>query len=220
MKLTSILIVTWMSAATAIAQSPRADFVLDLLTFQHAPASDAANPPTSGSGGGSSHRNPTPDPIRLTLLTLERTRYAWGDSIVYEVLVENIGRRPVTLPWSPDLIAADSVRPGRADDNRSGAVSLEVRRDGRPLPNARIAFQTLFGARTQPRTVQTLAPRQTALIRVPGYWEASAAEVASVMGQEQAATVQVTAVFDLFDEHLQVHSVNSIEVSVERRPTP
>jgi hypothetical protein len=218
-RLTAILIVVSLWTATGIAQSPRADFVLDLLTYQHAPDPAVAPVLSSGSGGGTSDGVRRPDPIRFTLVTLERTRFVWGDSVVYEVLIENIGNRPLTLPWSSDLSAAGPSE--QTHGRRTGAVSLEVRRrNGSPFPDASLELQSLFGTRTEPRTLQTLAPRRTALIRVPGWWNASATGVAAVMRQEQAATVQVTAVLDLFDEHLQVHSANSIEVLVERRPAP
>ena len=216
------LIVVCLSTTTAIAQSPRADFVLDLLTYRHAPDPDDAPLLSSGSGGGTSDGGRRPDPVRLTLVTLERTRFVWGDSVVYEVLIENIGNWPLTLPWSPDRSAAAPRQSKETSGRRRGALWLEVRRDGcAPVPPcARLELQSLFGSRSEPGTLQTLAPRQTALIRVPGLWRASEFELSRLMRQEQAATVQVTAALDLFDEQLQVHSLNSIEVSVERRPAP
>ena len=50
--------------------------------------------------------------LTITLVSLDKTSYSLGDEVTYEVKVQNSGKAPVEIPWTPhsgDLEPADSL---------------------------------------------------------------------------------------------------------------
>lgn len=75
------------------------------------------NTATASSGGvgvgGIPHREPK-EPLRLTLLSLDKNKAELGDDIIYELKVENVGNEPFIIPWNPhsaDLEPEDAEQP-------------------------------------------------------------------------------------------------------------
>jgi hypothetical protein len=215
MRITFALI-PFVAVAVTAGQTLPVDHVLDVVSYRFSEAVE--EPPvgirshaSSSSEGNVSPLNKT---IRLTLFSLERDEFRWGDSCIYEVLIENIGREPIVIPWSPDR----NLFPISARDAMSwyldGAVGLEVlgRRGSRPL--ARLKLQPLFGSDTVGGSLQTVAAGQRAMIRIPGQWRASEAEIAEVARHQPDGLVSVAATLDLFDQVVHVRSINAIDITV------
>src|SRR5687767_3789706 len=89
-------------ATTLSAQNRKPDHYLDVLGISRSATSLAA-PYVPWDNMIVSVSHPVFDTtIKLTLVSVDVPVFAWGDYFVYEVLIENTGKKPVTLPWSPD----------------------------------------------------------------------------------------------------------------------
>jgi hypothetical protein len=212
-----------LSSALAAAQSQRAaDHVLDILTYRVTPETSApANPSTLPAGGGVSGGESTQRPrgtLKVTLLSLDRLSYETGDPVIYEVWIENTGNRPVVLPWSPDLVRFRGPGP-IAPPSVEALVFLEVRDRARSRALAQLEPSMLFGSRAVAGSLATLAPRETAWMRVPGFWRTSEREMQAMLS-ETDGVVQVAAAVHVLRTPLRVHSTNSLEVSVRSRHVP
>ena len=189
------------------AQPPATEHVLDILTYQFRTA-----PPASKGGGvveGEVRSHPLAPPehsLAVTLLDADRRVYNPGDTIIYEVTLENVGRVPVTLPWSPDHVQFSGAK-----DPLLGILSLEVRDvSGRTLLG-RLEPQGLYGSNAVPGTLLRLRPGERARIRVRSVWNNSDHARAAML-QQPGGLVSITAVYiSGVREH---RSVNGIEVSV------
>src|ERR1700738_2158492 len=51
-----------------------------------------------------------PSPLKVTLLSVDKADYKWGDKFVLEMLVRNGGDQPIVLPWMVDWRIAYSGR--------------------------------------------------------------------------------------------------------------
>jgi hypothetical protein len=189
-----LLIITLLLSGGVLAagQTPPHDYVLDILGYPLTPEDHRAESgPRSVSGGvlgGASHGFRPQVNLRVTLNGIDRRSYETGDMIVYEVSVENVGRRPVTMPWSPDLVLFNNVN---WEAVRWAGLSLMVsNRSAKQL--AQLYPQILLGADAVAGSLLTMAPGGRALIRVPGYWRTSDRELAAVL-REPNGVVQVSA---------------------------
>ncbi len=61
-------------------------------------------------------------PIRVTVQGITPREYAVGETLRYEVIVENIGSVPVVLPW----LAADSLSDHPAEQLLMASIALEA----------------------------------------------------------------------------------------------
>ena len=95
-------------------------------------------------------------------------------------------------------------------------ISLEVRDRGGSKQLASLEPSLLFGSREIAGSLETLAPGETAWIRVPGFWRTSDREI-NAMVKEPDGAVQVRAVIDLLRPPIRVGSANGLEVSVRLR---
>ena len=89
-------------AASLSAQNRKPDHYLDILGVSR-PSTWPAAPHVPGDGSRSSMSHQVfATTLKVTLVTVDVSNFTWGDYFVYEVLIENSGKQPVTLPWSPD----------------------------------------------------------------------------------------------------------------------
>lgn len=215
----ALIALTLSGALAGAGQLPRADHVLDIVGYRLAPDDGLANPDAArlpaGSLGGASHEPSSQLNVKVTLGRLDRLSYQTGDSVVFELWIENVGARPVMLPWSPDR-AAFKTQERTEPPLRKASLFLEVRDRSGFNRLAWLEPQLLFGSETVDGSLITLAPREKALIRAPGYWRTSDGEMAAVL-REPNGIVQVSVVLHLFESRLMVRSKNGIEVAVQDR---
>src|SRR5262249_39813698 len=107
--------------------------------------------------------------------------YIFGTSITYEISVTNRGRSAFALPWSADraLIENDS----QPYTQLQLALTVFDRQGGEHLLSAVI----LSGAPRVPRSIQMLAPNETARIRARGNLRVSPEEAGRIASEGQAA---------------------------------
>lgn len=100
---------------------------------------------------------------------LEFPAFVWGEEFVYELLLKNVGALPIFVPWSPNIDLVRSAIYRDRPDLRRATISLEVYGpSGQRL--GRLEMQHLAGATSELQTLQTLAPGQSAILRVRGRW--------------------------------------------------
>ena len=210
-------LVLCLGAVAAVAgQSRPAHHVLDVVTYPPASDSGASSAPAGVPAGQASVKGHVRSVVNLRarLVSLDFSSYETGDPVIYEIEVENMGRTPVVLPWSPD-----SVRVARESDGESiqAIISLEVwdvsgsrRRLGTLEP------LSLSGSANVAGSLQSLGPREIALIRVPGTWRAVESE-RRAMVNEPRGDVHVKGVITLVQDHVSVRTTNGIPVSLRDR---
>jgi hypothetical protein len=204
------------AVAGVSGQSRPAHHVLDVVTYPVASESGTSSAPAgvpAGHVSAKAHDRSAVN-LRARLVSLDFASYETGDPVIYEIEVENMGRTPVVLPWSPD-----SVRVSRESDGESiqAIISLEVwdgggsrRRLGTLEP------LSLSGSANVAGSLQSLGPREIALIRVPGRWRAVESE-RRAMVNEPGGNVQVKGVITLVQDQVTVRTTNGIPVSLRLR---
>lgn len=188
------------------AQSPQTDHTLDLTS----PAV-LRTPPVVRGGGGvarSGQASPTPLPLRLRLVQLDRSTYELGNPIVYEVELTNVGSRPIGLPWSADLELI--TQPGRSFIQSTLFLSV----GDRPEREIQLATTMLGGSTSVRDSIQTIRPGEVARIKV--------ASTINAPPQSQLAGSSVPAhVVYRFNTGLSVdwedlRSVNALPIEFQR----
>ena len=153
MKALSIGLLCLATIAIPAAQRPTADNYLDVAghTYTGPTGTGAFMPGRKSSSWTSGVR--VDNNLRLTLMPLERTDFVLGESFTYEVFMENIGKTPVTLPWSPDRGAFVQPAPRTPDGFISGSVYLQVESaDGQQSTLSLLEVQPLYGSNEVPRS--------------------------------------------------------------------
>ena len=217
-----ILATALVSMGTGLsAQRPQADHHLDIPGENRSSASPAAPfvPTGPSTMTGQSHRE-FATVLKLTLVSVDVSEFAWGDHFVYEVLIENTGKLPVTLPWSPDMGAFAQPVKRTPPGFRSGTLRLQV--EPANAPGSVLAFldhQALYGSLEVPRSLLVLPPGKTALVRVPAQWSATMQEGrAAVLGQPDGA-VRIRAILTIYDDDVPLtRSTNTLPIRVQPRP--
>jgi hypothetical protein len=183
-----------------VGQRPSAEPVLDLVGFRPTPDPASASSDVghgTGRATGTSHERRQTLELKLELLEFQRVVFNPGDSLIYEVVVANVGTEPVTLPWS-----ADRVRFATDGQRIDGIVGLEIRdATGKELL-ARLPAQALYGSRAVPDSLLTLLPSQRARIRVPATWRTSEVELGLMLAQPMGR-VQVGALFQIKGQEIR-----------------
>src|SRR4051812_35674116 len=186
-------LVVALTAAAAVglfSQSVTTEHVLDIAAFRLTPETTAAPnagiPPSDFSGR--SHA-PTSRPLSLTLAALHRSVYVSGETMEYEVLLENVSRGPVTLPWSPDRVRFTNV-----ERQITSVLELEVRDAVGTRVLAHLQPQVLYGAREIPGSLLVLPPGHTARIKVPSVWIAPEQQTRAML-LEPSGALRVFAVY-------------------------
>ena len=114
-----------------------------------------------------------PLPVKITLLSLDKESYYNGEPLVLEVRLENIGDKPLLIPWTRDWRLLDRRNP-KPDALIFGIVSPIIEQDltgkYKQLVNKLMAVNRahLFGSTEVSGTLITLPPGGTARIRTPG----------------------------------------------------
>src|SRR5260370_1344852 len=91
---------------------------------------------TARGGGGvsGSHDTPFPKlPLEITLLSIDKSSYQMGQEMIYDVVIKNVGRDLVVIPWSPDRdriqLDEETYPAGYMDANLGLVLSYKVMGD-------------------------------------------------------------------------------------------
>src|SRR5262245_17891675 len=120
-KRATVFALCWTALAGVLSQER-----IDLDLTRNRPAQREAVGGGSVSRSGSGHGTQPVVPIKVTLISLNAPRYRLGDTVVYDIEIENISRDVIVLPWSMDR---DRVRPNEQQipsGYRSASTSLLV----------------------------------------------------------------------------------------------
>jgi len=60
----------------------------------------------------------------VSLLSLDRTQYRFGQSVFFEVKIRNVGKEPIILPWASNLADFEPQNLSATYTYRQGTVSL------------------------------------------------------------------------------------------------
>jgi hypothetical protein len=150
----------------------------DLLDLTLAADSQTLAPDRfNGPMGGSSSDWPQTLPIEMTLLDLPASGHRFYEPFIYRLRLENVGSEPVVIPWEPDWTQI-------VDDPEHVIANLIIWTDvgDRPFPDSRALSGSirLYGSRSTPRTLKTLAPGASVEIIIPSRWSMRGDESAFV----------------------------------------
>jgi hypothetical protein len=185
------LIIVLLTAWAVSLSQHSAEYVLDLLTYRHgdqrpsAAPSDVVPGEVRGEREGDSTRA---EHLVVSLLDLDRSAYAPGETVVGEITITNAGSTAVAIPWCPDRTAIP------AKDLVQGILAFEVRDATGKHLLGRLQPQGLYGSAAVAGTLQTLAPGDRARIRLPSRWNSSDAERDEILRQP-SGLVKVFAVY-------------------------
>ena len=62
--------------------------------------------------------------VTATLLSLDRTIYPLGEQVTFEHKIQNTGKDPVIVPWTPNLGDLEPIDPNASYEYRVGVVVL------------------------------------------------------------------------------------------------
>ena len=210
--------VLFTAAIGLFAQGREADHYLDIPGQGRTPIPSGSFFPGPNSIGGSSHPSVS-NPLRLTLRSIDGADFAYGDYFNFEVLIENTGKQPIRIPWSPN--AGAFAQPVRRTPSEflNGGLSLQVESaDGKQALLAFLDSQALYGSAEVPGSLLMLAPGRIAHVRVPAQWSATVDAGRDAILRQPGGAVQVRAVFSIFvDSFPSARSTNTIPVRVVRR---
>lgn len=116
--------------------------------------------PVSGTLQGMSGVPAPASPFSVRLLSTDHQSYRRGDPIVYEIEIANAAPAPVALP-----VSLDHQSFAHLDHPPSLRIVLDGVAAGRTEP---IAAISLVGSSTMSGSLQTLAPGEHLVIRIPG----------------------------------------------------
>lgn len=157
-------------------------------------ANRAICPSNIGGLARMTHAAPPTMPLRVTLLGPEQRAYKLGDEVVFEVMVENVGQVPYTIPWAGEKDAL-KVRPDPCDPPPPGFRLLylglaDKRRGG--IPEGLLGLG-MYGSELASGSLKELQPGERVRIRSKGTILLSSTE----QGRQWLARVQFPATVNL-----------------------
>lgn len=150
-----------------VAQSPQS-YVLDFVAERSlpeavaSPSSKTAPPVRVASGNWTGQAGRIP--FEVTLLSLDRSGYALGDRVVFEVLLKHVGATPFALPWASD---PEAVRGASRVQSAVFLLGFTDKTLGSQLIGSE---KVLYGASSVPGSVLVLKPGDTVRVRAEGRW--------------------------------------------------
>ncbi len=187
-----------------------AEHVLDLVTYNQPdhpkPLDDPLEIPSGIVGGVDHQQARTEAPLRVTLASIAPDLLRAGDPFVYELLVENIGKNVVRMPWSPE----QHLFSRRMRHASVASISLSPAKGTSQV----IVSVALFGAEAVPGSLLGLAPGEKALIRAPGLWTLPDPTNASATVTGSIRVVARVTVFSASGVVGPVQSQNNVGVSI------
>lgn len=99
----------------------------------------------------------------ITLVNLDKTLYSLGDEVTYEVKIQNTGKEPVEIPWTPHLGDLEPAEPSQSYTYLHAAISLAFTE-----PNANRSFSIYansYGSSDVAGTTRKLLPGEWVFVR-------------------------------------------------------
>jgi hypothetical protein len=152
------LLISAMLALLASAVAQQIGY-LDLTTATDAPRIREPEGVGGGSCGGSDHTY-YPE-VLVQLEWLDDTKYTLGETVKFEVKIQNVGRIPITVPWSANLADLEPKDPAISYTYRIATVSIEFGR----VPGDLSIFASFYGSPNVPATLRELQPGEWFLVR-------------------------------------------------------
>jgi len=161
--------------AFAAEGTSQVETILDLTTPEIRQLDETRTAGCGSRGGGvvtSGGVVPDPEvPLSLQLESLNQTDYKTGDEVVGVVRLTNVGSKPVIIPWNPDSEAVFGKKcewpyKSLGATGLKASVSLLFTDEGGH--NEFIASHGLYGVSKRPKTYRTLAPGQSAVVKIRG----------------------------------------------------
>jgi hypothetical protein len=106
---------------------------------------------------------PVTNPLRVVLESVDKHAYKRDEGIRYTIRLENVGTKPIPLPWTRDWRFA---KPGGPSDCIDLVIGLTTVIPG--FEDEYLGSISLYGAASQTESVRLLMPGQTARLIVPG----------------------------------------------------
>jgi hypothetical protein len=159
-------------AAGVKRQEKSDDDFLDLTKYA-LPAREAVSEEQTAAGavevvGGTGVRK-AELPIKITLLSLDRESYTLGDKGFFDIALENIGKEPVLIPWSPDPRIGTPSQGTAVPGNLHAVISLLAGRTA--ATGERVDTFGLYGSEFVHGSLKRLEPGRKVRIRVPFTWQ-------------------------------------------------
>ncbi len=150
-------------------------------------------------------------PVQVRLTWLSRSDFILGGHVVSEVMVQNVGQSPITLPWSPlrhsspevDLLERKAYIGLVVSDQGGGKHILSV--------------VALFGSSERQGSLLELLPGETATIRAPGWFTTSSSELKDALSfapQQFELRAALDVSIAAGDWAQQILSENAIPISI------
>ena len=125
--------------------------------------------PTTGSGSGmgiGSSVRALPDilqPLRISIVSLESTKYKVNDDVVYEIKVENTGHEQIMIPWDPNLSHMEPEGAATEYSYRIARIALRLSHAGKRFES--LGSNLLFGTTGVPGSFIKIAPGEWVRVR-------------------------------------------------------
>lgn len=175
------LVVLFIASLCCVAEAQVAD-LLDLTIERAATAAEpgelvggiVAGAPGKVIGGTlprsdrNRHAGLTMDFVQIAPLTC-----SWGDQVVYEIRITNIGPSAVLLPWSTDRTAAYGPENQPLDGFREATFALRIKQGD--VDQWLASTDSAYGSRGVPGSRRALAPGSSVHIRAAAMCRSAAA---------------------------------------------
>jgi hypothetical protein len=139
-------------------QDPIEDAFLDLTQFRQS----ALRTRSWGSGGGST-REPI-IPLIVELVKLNKSSYALGEDLIFEVTLTNITDGDVFIPWEPDWTKIEVGYTQPPTGYLKAHILLEADSEWGMLDSINV----LYGSESVAGSIRQLSPGHSVRIRAPG----------------------------------------------------
>lgn len=189
------------------AQEERDENFLDLTKYKPVENQPDAGTAATGTVVQDTRFNPSPNgkhepekmaPLKVTLVNLDAASYQLGGSVIYEVMLENVSRELLVIPWSADESKVkpwgQTEPPGYLD----AFLSLVVR--DKDLGEQLIALRGIYGSELMQGSLKSLLPGEKVRIRTQGrifFAAADTSEKASEKLIKSALKLKVRARYSL-----------------------
>jgi len=112
--------------------------------------------------GGGSGFEPSLE-TSITLVYLDKTSYSIGEEVTYEVKIENTGKEPIEIPWTPHLGDLEPADSSQSYTYLDAAISLDFTE---PNSNRRFSIYSFsYGSSDLAGTTRKLLPGQWIFVR-------------------------------------------------------
>jgi hypothetical protein len=102
--------------------------------------------------------------VNITLVRLDKASYSFGEEVTYEVKIQNSGKEPIEIPWSPHLGDLEPADSSRSYTFLDAGFSLEFTE---PDSNRTFSiYGNSYGSLEVPGSTRKLLPGEWIFVRV------------------------------------------------------